>query len=274
MPKQARPPHATVRDFLSVLSAIHLSSYVESPFKDRGGIFLVGPPGALKSTSVEFLDSAFSDALVLSDMNVQMLTKIKDRIAGGSIRSLVMSEMGKIYERHSSVAANIEGTLRALAGEGFQSASYEDATISRLTARATIIGGMTSSLRERNASRWDDSGFARRFLWSLISLRDPTQLENAVIDGKLIDIATGETPRLPPERVIPDLTLRDERLELAAMCKYQPTPHNLQVSLLVKTWAVLKWWAKNTKKSETKAWDTLARFGKSLGRNGVELIVE
>lgn len=254
-----------------MLAAIHLSSFVESPFKDRGGIFLVGPPGALKSTCVEFLDVHFSDALVLSDVNVQTLVKLKDRISGHSIRTLVMSDMGKIYERHLSVAANVEGTLRALAGEGFQSASFEDATISRLTARATIIGAMTGSTREKHASRWDDSGFGRRFMWSLVSLRDPHALERAVVQGQLLEIVQSEAPHAPVSGSIPDYTTRAERLEIAGWCKYQPTPHNIQVATLVKSWAVLKWWARQRTKSEAVAWRTITRFAKSLGRNGVEL---
>jgi hypothetical protein len=274
MLKHKKSPHATVTDFLQVTAAIHLSSFVDSPFKDRGGVFLVGPPGALKSTIVEFLEKSFSDALVLSDINVQTLVKLKERIAGGNIRTLVMSELGKIYERHSSVASNIEGHLRALAGEGFHSASFEDATISRLKARATIIGGMTGQTRELHASKWDDSGFARRFLWSLIVLRDPAQLERAVVNGKLIKIAQTEAPRVGPSGSIPDLTTKTEREKIAHWCKYQPMPHNIQIAILVKAWAVMKWWARQSRRSENTAWQTLERFALSLGKNGVEVVVQ
>lgn len=274
MSKHPKAGYATVKDFLSVSSAIHLSSYVDSPFRDRGGLFLVGPPGTLKSTIVEFLDKSFSDALVLSDINVQTLVKLKERVAGGTIRTLVMSEMGKIYERHSSVAANIEGHLRALAGEGFQSASFEDATISRIKARATIIGGMTGRTRELHAGDWDDSGFARRFLWSLIVLRDPGALERAVVNGKMIKIAVAEAPRVGPSGEIPDWTTREERQKIATWCKYQPSPHNMQIAILVKAWAVMKWHARQGRRSENAAWRVLERFSRSLGKNGVEIVVE
>lgn len=274
-------PFATVQDFLSVTSAIHLASYVKSPFKDRGGLFLVGPPGALKSTIVEYLDTSFPDALVLSDINVQTLTRIKERIAGGSIRSLVMSDMEKLYERHASVASGIEGTLRALVAEGFASASFEDVTISRLKAHATVIGAMTGSLRERHAVRWDSSGFARRFLWSLMHLQDAGQLERAVIDGALIDIAVVDSPRAPASGGIPDLTTREERVVIAGWCKYQPMPNNIQISLMARTWAVLKWWATQQQSRDKRrttavelAWGTLGRFSRSLGKDGVEVIVE
>lgn len=263
----------TVRDFLSVLSAIHLSSYVDSPFKDRGGLWLVGPPGSLKTTCVDFLDDNFSDALVLSDVNVQTLTKMKDRISGGAIRTLVFSEWQKIYDRHPSVSSGIEGTIRAFAAEGFTAASFEDASISRVKAEATIIGAMTNATREKRSSGWEESGFSRRFLWSLMKLKDPHALERAVVKGELIEIAQGESPRPPVSGSIPNWTTIEERRQIAHWCKYQPSPHNSQVALLVKAWAVMKWWARTQRRSETNAFKSLARFAKSLGREGVAVEV-
>lgn len=235
---------------------------------------IVGPPGALKTTCVDFLDNSFSDALILSDINVQSLTKIKERIASNSIRSLVLSEMGKVYERHSTVASNVEGTLRAFAGEGFSAASFEDSTISRSKARATVIGAMTNSLREKYATRWEDSGFARRFLWALVTLQDPGALDRAVINGDLLDIAIIDAPRVPPGGVIPDYTTREERSIIAAWCKYQPTPHTVQIAVLIKSWAVMKWWARQQRRSDNVAWKTLQRIAAAFGKNGVELIIE
>lgn len=271
--KFAHAATASVQDFLSLVSAVHLSSYVDSPYQDRGGLMIVGPPGALKTTCVNFLDKSFADVLVMSDMNVQGLTRIKDQISGNSIRTLVLPEMLKIYERHSSVSSNVEGTLRAFAGEGFTSASFENATISRLTARATIIAAMTPSLREKKASDWDDSGFGRRFLWALVSLQDPGALDRAVVSGKLLDFAIGEAPRVPPGGVIPNYTTQQERESIAIWCKYQPIPHTVQISVLIKVWAVLKWWARQQKRSENSAWQTLHRASAAFGKNGVELVL-
>lgn len=232
---------------------------------------MVGPPGVLKTTCVEFLDNSFPDALILSDVNVQSLTKIKERFTSGSIRTLVLPELGKIYQRHAATASNVEGTLQALAGEGFHSASFEDATISRLKARATVVGAMTGDTREKHASDWQASGFARRFLWALITLQDPDALDRAVIDGNLLDIAIAEAPRIPAGGVIPNYTTRDERAMIAGWCKYQPTPHTVQISLLIKVWAVLKWWTRQQRRSETVAWKQLHRISAAFGKNGVEL---
>lgn len=265
---------ATVQDILSLLAAVHLSSYVDSPFADRGGLMLVGPPGVLKTTCVNFLDHSFADVLVLSDINAQGLARIKEQFSSGSIRSLILPELGKVYQRHSSTSSNVEGTIQALAGEGFHSASFEDATISRLTARATVIAAMTGDTREQHATEWQSSGFSRRFLWALVSLQDPTALDRAQIDGKMLEIAIAEAPRIPAGGVITNYTTRDERQVIAGWCKYQPTPHTVQISLLIKAWAVLKWWARQQRRSEQVAFKTLQRAAAAFSRNGVELIIE
>ena len=235
---------------------------------------IVGPPGALKTTCVDFLDTSFSDALILSDINVQSLTKIKQRISGNAIRSLVLPELGKLYERHPQVSSNVEGTLRAFAGEGFSAASFEDATIQRSKARVTVIGAMTNALQEKYATRWEDSGFSRRFLWALVSLQNPAALDRAVIDGRLLDIAVTEAPRVPAGGVIPNYSTREERVAIAGWCKYQPTPHTVQISVLIKAWCVMKWWARQQRRSDLVVWKTLHRISAAFGRNGVELIID
>lgn len=267
--------HATIQDFMTVLAAVHLSSFVESRFVERGGIMIVGPPGVLKTTMVAYLDANYGDAIVVSDINVPTMSKMRDRIAGGSIRTLVFSELAKLYERAAVTAQNLEGTIRALAGEGFKSHSFEDSTISRKLARCTIIAAMTSSLRDRNSSHWEESGFSRRFLWSVISLHDPNVLERATIDNKPIDIANVDAPRLPVTGLIPNWTTREERRQIAVWTKYQPSAsHTIQNQLLIKTWAVMKWWARKNHRSESKAWAMLGRFAKSLGKEGSEIIVQ
>lgn len=262
----------TVQDFLSLIGAVHLSSYVDSPYQDRGGLMVVGPPGALKTTMVNYLES-FPDSLILSDINVQGLTKIKERISSNAIRSMVLTDLQKISERHSSVAINIEGTLRALAGEGFSAASFEDNTISRKNARATVIAATTIAHREKNAERWEDSGFARRFLWALVSLQDPRALDRAVIEGKLLNFAINEAPRIPFAGVIPNFTTKEERQELSTWIKYQPVPHTAQLSTLIKAWAVLKWWARQQRRSEDRAFVSLSKAAAAFGKNGVELML-
>lgn len=269
--KQDNP---SVHDFITVLAAMHMSSFVQTRFEERGGIMIVGPPGVLKTTMVKYLDENYADAIVCSDINVPTMSKMRDRIAGGAIRTLVFGEYGKLYDRAQTTAHNLEGTIRALAGEGFRTHSFEDSTIARRTARCTVIGAMTSRLRDTNSSRWDDSGFSRRFLWAVISLKDPQVLERAVIDDAPIEIASVDAPRAPLTGLIPNTSTREERHQISLWTKYQPAPHTIQNHVLIKTWAVMKWWAKKNRRGERTAWHTLRRFASSLGKDGAELLVK
>lgn len=234
---------------------------------------MIGPPGSLKTTFVNSLDQ-FPDALILSDINVQGLVKVKDRVTGNSIRTLVFPELQKIYERHSSVSSNIEGHLRSFAGEGFSAASFEDNTIARSVARATIIAAMTTGHREKFATRWDETGFGRRFLWALVTLQDPHALDRAAINGQLLDFAISESPRVPMGGVIPNYTTSAERQQLMTWIKYQPAPHTAQLITLIKTWAVIKWWARQQRRSEDRAFASLHRAAKAFGKQGVELTLD
>src|SRR5690349_16348061 len=81
-----RAPRLTVARFIEALCAAHLSSYVGGYAEDRGGIMVVGPPNSLKSTMVGVLDKFYHDAVVLSDVNMQMLAQLRDTISQGAIR--------------------------------------------------------------------------------------------------------------------------------------------------------------------------------------------
>lgn len=256
-------------DLVEVVSAVHLSSYVEGRFTERGGLMIVGPPGVLKTTFISVLDRHYEDAIMLSDVNARMLVQLRDAIAGGSVRTLVFPELAKLYQRVEHTAANAEGVLQALAGEGFQAASFEDSRVSRLRARGTIIGAMTPATRERHFARWEENGFNRRFLWSLIRLADPGVLERAVVEWKLIDFNIKHVPRPPVMgESIPNLTTRAERQDLKILCKYQPgTSHALHLQLLTRVLAVLRWWYEQVGDTRDPM-ATLHRFAESLGRDG------
>lgn len=260
---------------LEMLCAVHLSSYVESPFKDAGGLMIVGPPGMMKSTGLDILDANYADALSLTDINAQMLNKLRNKISQGAVRTLVLPELSKLYERNPATAANVEGTLRALVSEGFAAASYEDATLQRYKVRATVIAALVPSFRDKNMERWDDSGFARRFLWSMLRLQRPDVLEDAVEEWKLVDFGLTQVPPVPTPAVIPNLTTKVERAELRRMLKTQPPPHAAQFQMLAKSLAVLKWWKRNQRKGDSKydAFDTVCYFARSLGKHGGTLVV-
>lgn len=276
----AAPPASTelpMRILVECLCASHVASYVRSEFQDRGGIILVGPPGVLKTTFLEFVGRVYHDALAISDINVPTLNDLKDQIASGSIRTLVIPELLKLYERDPRTAANLEGTLRALVAEGFLKASFEDARINTLRARCSVLTAITPDFQIQRFRHWEKTGFSRRFLWPLIRMKNPHLLDHAVEEGKLVDFF-GKVDRLPPLPLtgyIRDETTVLERKELRTWLKGHPGSgvHNLQLSLLVKMLGVLKWWYGNTGRTHREALHTLRVFARSFQPGGAELVL-
>lgn len=254
----------TVQCFLEAIIACHLSSYVESPFPERGGLMLVGPPGVLKSAMLSVLDT-YADALILSDVNARSLGHLKNLIAQGSVRTLVLPEMQKVYERAEHTSSNVEGTIRALVAEGWSAASYEDATIQRLRARALVIGAMTPDTYEEHSERWAKSGFSRRFVWSLLTT-DTGKLDQAAVDGEPIDMGHHPSPAIAT--LIHNSTTGAERQELRVLTKYQPSPHASQIHTLIKMLAAWKWWYGHIHRNRRSAMVQMRAWAATLGRHG------
>lgn len=259
------------QDLVEVLCAAHLTYLVDSPFPERGGIMLVGAPGVLKSTFLDELDKQYPDAISMTDLNVKSLTRFRDQLASGIYHTLVFPELAKLYERRDETAANLEGSLRAMVAEGFQAASFEDARVSRLRARGMVMAALTPAVRDRRFEAWEESGFNRRFLWSLIRLADASVLDEAVVMWKRIDFQVRHVPQAPMTKQIPNMTTTEERNRCRMLVKYQPggSPTQ-QTQLLVKILAVLKWWYERTGQDRS-AMDVVEAFGESLGREGAEL---
>lgn len=261
--------------YLEALCAMHLSTYVESPFPDAGGLMIVGPPGVLKSTMLSVLE-AYSDVVSVSDINTQTLIDLRDQMAGHVIRSLVIPEYKKLWDRHTFTAANVEGTLQALVGEGFGSASFEDQRLQRMKARCTVISAMTPAFQSRRFRQWEETGFNRRFLWSLVRLQDPSVLDRAVEEWQRVDFKISHIPLspVPKSTQIPNLTTQHERAECRALVRYQPGgSHALQSAVLVKMLAVFKWWYKILKRPDREALQAVRSFAQSLGKEGAELVL-
>src|SRR5262245_32015279 len=124
-------PLVKVSTLIECVKAAHLSTYVESQFNHSSGLFLVGPPGVLKTTIVGALDS-YESVLTLSDVNAKTLTSIiKSQLTSNTIKTLVFTEVQRLYERDPRTAAGIEGTIRSIVEEGYHGASYEDPTVVR-----------------------------------------------------------------------------------------------------------------------------------------------
>lgn len=255
------------------LVAAHLSTCVDAPFGDCGGIILVGPPGVLKSTLLYTLDE-YPNARIISDLNVQSLSEMRESIASKSIRTLVIPELAKLYQRDPRTASNVEGTLQALVDEGFRAPSFKSQEMVRLSARCVILSAITESTREANYNRWKDSGFNRRFLWPLIRMEHPELLDFASDQWQAIDFRVRYLPQMPPGGKIPNTTTLAERQGLRAMLNHQPGPtHTTQTHLLVRMLAVLKWWYRMDERGAAEAMHTMKLFGRSLGKDGAELSV-
>lgn len=262
-----------VNQLMECVCAIHLSSYVDGPFPERGGLMLVGPPANFKTTVLEILERNYPDAITLSDMNVRALSDIKEQLASGKIRTLVFSELAKLYERHPQSALNLEGHIRALVAEGFSGASFEDSRMNRLKARCTVLAAMTTDTQEQNFTRWEKSGFNRRFLWGLYALADPHILTRAVEEWKRIEFGFTRAPSLPDNGVIPMMVTEAERRRLRMMVKYQPGgDHAMQVALMVKVLSVLRWHYQRVG-IKRNAMETVEAFGQVLSRHGAHLVL-
>jgi hypothetical protein len=245
---------------------------VEGPFKDRGGLMLVGPPGVLKTSILDVLERSYPNVVTLSDVNTQMLVELRGQIAQEAIRTLVIPEYAKLYERDPRVASNVEGTIRALVAEGFRAASFEDARVNRISARCLVIGAMTEHLHGKRFADWEHSGFNRRFLWPVVTL-DAGVLDRAVHEWAYLKLDRGQPPPIPAEP-IPQRTTPEERSALRMMVKHQPGgTHAAQFSLMVKILAVLQWWYARIGRSREDAFLVLHEFAGTLGREGAEILI-
>lgn len=264
-----------IADLIRVVASVHLASYVDSPFKDFGGLMLVGPPATMKSTIIGTLEQ-FGEAQCLSDVNMETLGKMRDGIAQGTLRTLGLPELQKLYERHSNTASNVEGTLRAMAAEGFRAPSFQDARRATLVAKAAIVAGMTEHTHQQRFNHWEDSGFARRFLWGLVRLDDPAALTQAVVDWERIDVDVPAFPRPPlfSDGEIPNTTTKRERLELVTLLKYQPGgDRSVQAQLLVKILCVLKWWYGKVGYTKQRPMETVHNFASAMSRDGARIVL-
>lgn len=233
----------------------------------------VGPPEALKTACLKVL-TGYPNALPLTDINTQQLTKLRDAIAAGIIKTLALLDLQKLYERDPQTALNAEGNIRALACEGFTAASFQSQEVNRMTARCVVMAAMTNALMEHNFERWNKTGFARRFLFSMFALADPDVLVDAILKWEKLPLSFNFiTP--PASRSIPFTVTVAERQELQKFVRFQYGKTE-PLHMLCKIYAVLKWHynrdkAKKQKLESDRAMTVIADFGESLGREGTRL---
>lgn len=227
----------TSQTLIEIIDAAHLTSFINSPFPQRGGIMIVGPPGSLKTSFVQTALREHPSALFLSDLNINSLMRLRESLVSGRYRTIVFPEYEKLYQRKADTASNIEGTIKQLIEEGFTRASFEEQDAISYTARTLVIGALTYSFYSKMIGPWRESGFKRRMLWVGIKLANPDQIMHAIREWELIDI--GDIPRRYPTKDIPFNVNDAESKAIEKMLEgqWEATPY----VLLKKIYAVLKW---------------------------------
>lgn len=252
--------------FFEVICAVHLSSYVEGPWQSRGGLMVVGPPNALKTTFLK-VAAEYPNAFPLTDLNSVQLGKMKTSITAGEIRTLVFTDIQKLFERHSFTAGNLEGNIRALVDEGFQGAKFDsNQRVNRTIAKAGVIAALTNSFYDENADRWLDNGFARRFLWAFIKLNDPEILAEAVEDWEKLEFGNATIPPIPTNQTVPNSLTKQERHSLYECVKFQYGRQAIPYQLICKIACVLRWYYQRIGKKEN-AVEICKEFASCLSRD-------
>lgn len=254
---------------VEVLIAFHLTSYVDSPMQDRGGIALVAPPGSLKSSVINSCYEDFSDTLALSDIDAKTLNALTPDFETGRYRTLALPDFEKIYQRNPATASNAEGILAALTAQGRTEASYDDhRTIGLSKARCAVVLGMVPVVVKKRVTEWIDNGFARRFLWVNFQLANPRAIVEAIHEWTRIEFENNVAISIPSKKGIPSIEITPaESRKLEKMIARQ---YDTAIPLLImkRIYTVLRWKYKDNPK---RAMEVLVDFSQSLGRNRADL---
>lgn len=225
---------------------------------------LVAPPGSLKSTIIKLSLEDYPDALLLSDLNVNTLSQLKNSLIDGRYCTLAFGEFEKLYQRNPATAKNIEGHIHALVEDGFQRASFEDQRMPSYSAKCAVVGGITPSSYSRRFSGWLDSGFARRFMFCNFALANPEAIMDAIERWKYISLGRVILTS-PGNKKIPYSILPEEHKIIREAIACQPT-HEGPFIACKKIFCVLKW-----RHPPKKAMEIFEDFSESLQRKGAAL---
>lgn len=250
---------------LEAVCACHLSTYVPGPVEDVGGVMFIGPPGVLKSTFLDVLDE-FHNAAIISNLNTTTLLQMQSDFISRNTRTLVIPELQAIYKGDPRTAARLEQALMQLVAEGHRGASWQDSRRQKFKSRAMVYGAMTPKFYERMSGPWEDSGFLRRFLWCSYTLGDPNVLMNALEEWRRAELGGIKIPSVPASNKIEDTLTLEERREIRTWLKFQPSPHEIQFSLLCRATSALRWHYRE-RRLKKNALDTMREFAATLHKD-------
>ena len=256
---------------IRVLVAAHYSHQVQGPDKLKavhGGIMLVAPPGTLKTAILKVALEGHANVLGLSDINVQGLGRLRHSIADGKIKTLLFYEFAKLYQRNIAVSSNVEGVISALVDEAYHKLAFDVQEAHALPCGALVVGAMVPQFYEQQLKVWADSGFARRFLWVMYRLKNPTMIQEAIAKWSSVDFGTEFRFRIPLSEIEYSLT-EDEARWIQSLLVHN---HGIETPsiLLQKIACVLRWEFKALGKKD----DTirlLKEFAPALGKHGAVL---
>jgi hypothetical protein len=249
---------------IEVLSAFHQTRFVNGDFVQRGGVMIVAPPGTLKSTIIKLSLEDYPDALLLSDLNVNTLTQLKNSLIDGRYNTLGFGEFEKLYKRNPATAANIEAHIHALVEEGFSRASFEDQRMPSFAARCAVVGGITPSCYAHRFNGWLESGFARRFMFCSYTLANPDAIMDAIERWKHISFGKVILASPGNKKISYSITPDEHRIIRKAIAA-QPT-HEGPFIACKKILCVLKW-----RHNPKKAMAIFEEFSESLQSKGAAL---
>jgi hypothetical protein len=255
---------------LEIIDAAHLSKHVKSPFEQRGGIMLVGPPATLKTTFIKNVMDEHYDALVVADINIQTLMKLRSDFRSGRYSTISFTEFSKLYARRGDSSSNLEMAIQALVEEGFTLPSFKDQRIQTGTTRCLVIGAMTEAFYEEKFPAWEDSGFLRRFIWCNINVANGHLLMHAVRRWRPLELGEYKT-KTPGNKYIPLSVTERENDIIQRALKDQPGTTTPFV-LMKKVMSVLHW--KYDKTEPKRPINILEDFIPALSKTGGEIVLK
>jgi hypothetical protein len=260
-----------VEHLVEFLCAAHVAQQVESPWQDRGGIGLVAEPESLKTTLAGAL-GVYPNVRMLSDVNVTELANLRGDMVSNTYKTIVFLDYQKIFERHQDSAANIQGVLRALTGEGWQGLAHE-AQVTGMPARCFVVLCITPGMWKRKGLTWKENGFRRRFLWLQYAINNPEVIRAA--QKRWEKVSTGSIDIPYPVTKIP-MRLTPGEMEVCEQAVINQTgiTKSIPFQIMARSYQILKWHYKNRRGNERKTPDQIIQGIASLAsEHGGELVL-
>jgi hypothetical protein len=256
---------------VDVLSAATMSHAVDSPFEQPGGIFLVAPPGQLKTAILKQIE-ALPDTRAFSDMNTRDLLRVRDEIAARAVRAILFYDWQKIFERRVETAQNICGNVRALIDEGF-TYDGEGTGNHQPVANAFALMAMTPACFRRNEDEWISNGFLRRVVVCAYRLEKPEMISEAIIQNIPMRFGVERFP-IPIGKAVPQsVTEEESRWLLHSALRYQHSRQATGLTLMRKVWSMLRWRYRKQKVTDV-SYEVMKDFAPSLGKKAVDLEID